>query len=248
MGGGALSQPQAFECAPNNLGDVTILVATGLAREVRIIARPGVIAVACGGDYARLEAALEARAPQAIAILSSGLCGALDPALRPGDRVVGGLPEPSSSGAASPEGSDRLLAFLRGRLPGAHVGTVVGVDRIVATAAAKAALHAETGALAVDMESHVAARVAKRHGLPFAIFRAVSDGAGRSLPPAALVGMGGDGGIALGAVLRSIARSPAQIPALTATAIDAERGFRALLRGHRRLRFMDLGEHLGDMA
>ncbi len=35
---------------------------------------------------------------------------------------------------------------------------------------------------AVDMESHVAARVAARHGLPFAALRVISDPASRSLP------------------------------------------------------------------
>jgi nucleoside phosphorylase len=59
--------------------------------------------------------------------------------------------------------------------------------------AGKRALRAETGALAVDMESHVAARVAARRGLPFAVVRVISDSADEALPPAAQIGMKPDG-------------------------------------------------------
>jgi hypothetical protein len=44
------------------------------------------------------------------------------------------------------------------------VGAVAGRDVMTPTVAGKRALRAETGALAVDMESHVAARVAARRG------------------------------------------------------------------------------------
>jgi hypothetical protein len=116
------------------------------------------------------------------------------------------------------------------KLPGVQVGTIVGSDTIIATAAQKQVLHAETGALAVDMESHIAARVAARHNLPFAIVRVISDSANEALPPAALVGMRPDGSMALGAVLASLARNPAQLPALIRTGIHAGRAFSELRR------------------
>ena len=46
----------------------------------------------------------------------------------------------------------------------------------------KAALHSETGASAVDMESHIAAAYAAEAGLPFAAVRVISDPAHRALP------------------------------------------------------------------
>jgi adenosylhomocysteine nucleosidase len=55
------------------------------------------------------------------------------------------------------------------------------------------------------------------------------------LPPAVLVGMKSDGGMDLPAVLRSLLANPGQLPALIRTGLEAERGFRALLGGHRRL-------------
>lgn len=226
-----------------------ILAATGLQRERRILAGPGVETVAGGGDQVRLEAALDRLAAGARGIISIGIAGGLAPGLRPGQWIVADSvlvdrePMPTE-----PAWADRLAA----RLPGAVRGRLLGADAMVAEAAQKAALHRTTGALAVDMESHVVARVARRHWLPFAAARVVSDGAQHTLPPAARVGMKPDGGMDLAAVLRSLLASPGQLPALIRTGLEAERGFRALLRGHRRLGLglcgPDLAEPPLDMA
>jgi hypothetical protein len=106
---------------------------------------------------------------------------------------------------------------------------------MVVDAASKAALHAATGALAVDMESHIAARVAARHGLPFAVARTISDGADRALPRAAQAGMRPDGGMDVGAVIAQLGRRPWELPALIRTGMEAEAAFRALLRGRQLL-------------
>ncbi len=119
---------------------------------------------------------------------------------------------------------------MKAALPPSRLGLIIGQDHITATAAEKAALYAATGALAVDMESHIAARVAERHGLPFAAIRTISDAANETLPPAALVGMNPDGSMALGRVLASLARHPMQLPALIRTGTSAEAAFRALRR------------------
>ena len=198
---------------------MSLIVACGLRREARAIEGKGrdVVAVAGGGDAVRLEAKLDAlaRARPGI-ILSSGLAGALDPGLLPGNVVLDGDPG--------------LIARLKHCLRDAIAGTVLGSDRIVATVAQKRALHA--GAIAVDMESHIAARVAARHGLPFAAVRTISDGADETLPPAALVGMRRDGGLALGAVLASLVRDPAQLPALIRTGRHAGIALGALGGAH----------------
>lgn len=206
------------------MGNVTLLVACGLIREARVIARPGrdVLTVAGGGDGVRLERELDRLATLFPGvILSSGVAGALDASLKPGDVVIDGQPD--------------LLEHLRRALPDAVVGTVIGSDSIVATPAHKRSLHRFAGAVAVDMESHVAARVAARRGLPFAVVRAISDSVGEELPPAALAGMRPDGGIALGAVLASLARHPRQLGALIRTGRHAGRAVRALARAHKAL-------------
>jgi adenosylhomocysteine nucleosidase len=219
------------------VGHVTILIATGLRREARLMAGPGVTVIAGGGDAARLERDLDALAGSATAILSSGLAGALDPELRIGDVVIGG----EQPGTASLRASIALRHKLGSLVQEAHAGLVLGSDTPIANAGEKAALHRTIGALAADMESHVAARVAARHSLPFAAVRVISDAADATLPPAALVGMRPDGGIAIGAILASLARNPGQIPALIRTARDAEKAFGALGRLHDMLRGFGIG-------
>ena len=220
-----------------------ILIACGLVREAKLLSGPGIACVPGGGDAAWLEAALEASAAEASMILSCGIAGALDPALKVGDVVAYSPNKPLSfrggdrggavpaSGSLvdsphpnpSPEEEGLAMAF-----PGAQPGLIIGQDHIAASVAEKAALHAQTGALAVDMETHIAARVAARHGLPFAAIRVISDTAHEALPPAALVGMNPDGSMALGKVLASLARTPAQLPALIRTGRNAEIAFGVL--------------------
>ena len=112
---------------------------------------------------------------------------------------------------------------------------------MVVDAAAKAALHSATGALAVDMESHVAAAFAAAHGLPFAALRVISDGADRALPKAAQAGMKPDGGMDV----------PRQLPALIRTGREAEVAFRQLklLNRHDLLGRLGIGDpDLGELA
>jgi hypothetical protein len=123
----------------------------------------------------------------------------------------------------------RLSALIEG----APIVDLMGVDTPVAGSCDKRTLHVETGAVAVDMESHIAAEIAARHGIPFAAFRVVADTAETSLPHAALVGMRRDGSIAVGAVLRSLLRDPFQIHGLVRTAMDARAAFSALFRGRK---------------
>jgi hopanoid-associated phosphorylase len=222
------------------VGHVTLLVATGLRREARLMAGRGIVVIAGGGDSERLERELEVLAGSASAILSSGLAGALAPDLRPGDVVIG-----TASASLDANGlDDSSAAFGRelGRhVPNARTGLVWASDRPVADAAEKKAIHGATGALAVDMESHIAARVAARHRLPFAALRVISDAADVNLPHAALAGMRPDGGIALGAILSSLAQNPAQLPALIRVGRDAARAFRVLGGLHDMLRGRGIG-------
>jgi len=226
-----------------------ILAATGLQRERHIVAGPDVEAVAGGGDPARLEALLDRLADRTRGIISIGIAGGLAPGLQTGQWVVAdAVLVDGESVPTDPAWTSRLAA----RLPEVASGLLLGANAMVAEATHKAALHRTTGAVAVDMESHIVARVARRHRLPFAAARVVSDAAHRTLPPAARVGMKSDGRMDLPSVLRSLLAEPGQLAALIRTGLEAERGFRALLRGCRRLGPRlggpDLGEPPLDMA
>ena len=107
--------------------------------------------------------------------------------------------------------------------------TIAGSDAILIDASEKAALFHRTGAVAVDMESHIAARAAAALGLPFAALRVVSDGWRDVLPAAASSAIGPDGEVRTGAVLRSVVRNPSQIPDLIRTARNSSRAFATLV-------------------
>lgn len=217
-----------------------ILVVTGLNREAGIAAGPGLIVVAGGGATATLRARLATIDPRTIsAVVSFGIAGALDPALRVGDVVV---PERVLAGDASWTCSPDLREAWLARVD-ARSGYVAGVDAPVLDVAGKTALRLATGAMAVDMESHAAAAYAAMHGLPFAALRIVSDAAGRALPEVAGRAMRPDGSVDVLGVLRRLARDPSQIGPLLATARDAAVAFRRL-SGVRGLLGPRLGLHL----
>jgi hopanoid-associated phosphorylase len=212
---------------------VTILAVTGLKREAAIVGTHGVVAVTGGGDAASLKQKLDALHGDIKGVISIGLGGALAPHLKVGDVVAadqvfyeGRLGDKPETHACDESWRVRLVA----RLPGAHVGPVVGSDTILEDSDSKAALFGRSGALGVDMESHVAARFAASRGLKLAALRVISDDAFHVLPPAALVAMKPDGGIAIAKVLKSLLRHPLQVPALMRTARASNRAFAELLR------------------
>jgi hopanoid-associated phosphorylase len=201
-----------------------VLVVCGMAFEAALAAGPGVVTL-CGPGAAGLEQLFACGAPACRGIISFGVAGGLDPALRPGACVLADAIV--TPGGRFPVDAD-WLAALRACLPRALPGTLAGADRPLCDAPAKARLWRGSGACAVDMESHRAALIAQQHGLPFAACRVVADPAHRSLPPGALAGVRDDGTMALIPVLRALARRPGQLAAFMRLASDAYAGRRGL--------------------
>jgi len=202
-----------------------ILAVVGMTREAKIL--DGLQPVIGGGCAEPLAGQLEAELGLGAAgVISFGLCGALAQPLKVGDVVVGEavVGEAGETYAADPAWSARLHAAL----PEAAHGRFAWARRPVASLRQKAELREATGAVAVDLESLIVGRMARRYGAPFAILRAVSDAADRALPHAAQVGLGPDGRPAIGAVLASLRDHPWQIVSLVRTALEAEDGFQAL--------------------
>jgi hypothetical protein len=145
-----------------------------------------------------------------------------------------------------------LAASLAAGTERVHRGDIAGVDRPVLSRFAKARLHRDTGALVVDMESHVAADFAARHGLHFAALRIVCDPAARSLPRTVARAMKPDGGIDALALIGDLIRNPAELATLSRLAGEARKSFRALGRCRDLLGIgrgaPDLVELLGDVA
>jgi ABC-type amino acid transport substrate-binding protein len=203
--------------------------------EAAIADGPGVVVIRGPGPWRvaqRLHGMLEGpgfEGPAWAGIISFGCAGGLDPDLATGDCVVAtSVLTPDGIVATDPDWSRALLH----RLPGARPGLLAGADAPLATAAAKAALWRDAGAVAVDMETHAAALAARRHGLPFAACRVVLDPAWRNVPAAALAGLDSGG---IRAVLRGLAGAPGQIASVCALAREAWVARRALLRARARL-------------
>jgi hopanoid-associated phosphorylase len=210
----------------------SVLVVTGLAAEARIAAGPGVEVVCSGSDPARLRALLDGLVPSRYsAAVSFGISGGLDPALNAGDVVI--ATQITSDADVWPMAA-ALVGALADRL--SMLGTsvsraaVAGVNAPVMDAAGKATLRTKTGAAAVDMESHVAARFAAAAGLPACALRVISDPAERGLPPLATRALKPDGRVDFPAVLAGIAGNPGQIPLLIRAGRDARMAFATLRR------------------
>ena len=222
------------------------MAATGLRAEARLAERAGsVVAVAGGGDFAFLADHVErAIAEGASGVLSFGIAGGLDPELRPGDIVVGNAVIYGRERFKADEiWRQRLATSLHGA--GVRMGEIAASDVPVGSRELKAALRQATGAVAVDMESHVAGRLAAQHKLPFAVLRVVGDDAYRSLPPAAVAGLASGGTIDIQGVLKSLLRQPSQLPQLLRVSVDTNKAMASLLRCNRLLGpglgFADLG-------
>ncbi len=182
------------------------------------------------GDASTLRAKL-AGALRPSLVVSWGLCGGLDPRLRPGDLILG-AEVVSDQGAVKTD--EAVTSSLARRL--ASTGARVVVERLAAsdapvlTAAAKAELRHATGAAGVDMESLIAGQYALEQRTPFAIVRAVADPAERDLPLLVLKAVDSDGGIDALAVMGELIRSPRQFAGLRAAARESSAAFESLKR------------------
>ncbi|MBJ9900413.1 phosphorylase [Burkholderia cenocepacia] len=205
-------------------GALPVIAVTGMAVEARIARGDGVEAVfAARAD--RLERALaDATAHGCAGIVSCGTAGGLAPDLAPGARVIANAIDGPFGRVETAAGwSARLVAALQDTPVWARVtrGTMAAVGAPVVSEQDKASLHHAKGALAVDMESHIAAAFAAARGVPFAVCRAIVDPAWRTLPRAATAGLRDDGSTAILPILRELLKQPSQLGPLLQVASDA---------------------------
>jgi adenosylhomocysteine nucleosidase len=195
-----------------------VIAFVGMAFEARIAAGPGVLVFA--RDARRELAATAANAARhgCRGIISFGVAGGLAAHLRAGDWVVASsVVEAQGPIPTDAAWSRRLLDAIGD----AHHGPILGVDTPVAEPTTKRELHRTSGAAAVDMESHIVARLAAAHGLAFTALRVIVDPVDRIIPPAALVGMGADSRADTIAILRDLIARPGQLPLLARVTWDA---------------------------
>ena len=212
-------------------------VVTGLIAEADCLRRnPSLenadIRFACSGG--RPEKAVSAAASLVAegcrGLVSFGLAGGLAPDLKPGDLIAASnVVAPTGRAYATDDGWRERVLSAAGPLS-IKVLQIASVDRVLATPKEKWVLQAQTGAAAVDMESHAVAHAAEAAGIPFLVLRAIADPASHGIPSAALSGLDADGGTRPLAVAASLAARPWQLPALIRLGLESRAGFAALSR------------------
>jgi adenosylhomocysteine nucleosidase len=198
-------------------------IVTGLKAEARVANPLGLVLAGGAGPRGAARAAARLADEGATALLSFGLAGGLSPTSQPGTLII-----PAEVLADD----DRFAtdAALTAWLGGVTGGTHAAAAATLASAADKRALHARTGADAVDLESGAIAAVARARGLPFAALRAVCDTADTDLPPASLVALNSRGEIMIERVLLSLLEHPRQFGALIRLSRQAAAARTALAR------------------
>jgi adenosylhomocysteine nucleosidase len=198
----------------------------------------GMLLVVSGiGQAAAAAAAMRLIEAGAGALVSWGLAGGLAPSLEAGavclpEEVIG--PDGAHYSTAR-EWRERLAPLVAAHRRVA-CGTLLTSAAPIATAAAKAAAHQDTGAMAVDMESSAVAKAARTCGVPFIAVRVIVDTAADEVPRA-VSGASESGQVRIGRLLLGLMRSPADlVPLLRLTkryriAIGSLRAVAALLEG-----------------
>lgn len=177
-------------------------------------------AAAIRGSNALIEAG-------ARALVSWGMVGGLDPALRAGTlllpgRVIG----PDGGFDTATDWRERLGAALGAGEAIVH-GTLYTSPRAIDSVAAKAALFHKTAAVAVDMESLHVAAVADARRLPFVAVKVIVDGAFDALP-AAIAAAAGAEQLQPARLAWALARSPRELPPLLRLALRYRRAKQSL--------------------
>jgi adenosylhomocysteine nucleosidase len=119
------------------------------------------------------------------ALMTFGMAGGLDPALKPGSVVIPcELISPAGARYAACRAWREQVAAAVSALCAVSEGNLLTGTHAIQTPADKAAAFRTTGAAAVDMESVAVAEIAAKYNLPFIAVRVIVDTAADMLPRA----------------------------------------------------------------
>lgn len=204
-----------------------LIVVVGISKEAELARGKNINVVISGADPSRLQQALKSLNPEKVrAIISYGVAGGLDPEYRPGDVIV---PRAVVMGGKRWETDAFLSSQFAGQIVGqnivVHDGVLVGSNEVIMNPKAKKDIHDQTGAAAVDMESHIAAQYAEDVGVPFAVVRVISDPAERTLPSVTRNSIKPNGDIRIFRIIGKLLYHPWQLPDLIRAGKDSSLAF-----------------------
>jgi len=181
-----------------------------------------------GGAAATVAARLLADAG-ATSLVSWGLAGGLDPALAAGTICLPSvvIAADGSRFATDHHWRELVAAAIAARRVVVNGSLLTAISSIDDVAGKAAAFH-ETGAAAVDMESHAIAAVAASRKLPFIAIRVIVDTAHDALPDAVVAASSG-GEVSTLRLVRELLRSPQTIAPLLRLALRYRAARGALL-------------------
>lgn len=207
-----------------------LLFITGMQREAACCESEGVVIICSGANVQHLREQLARLENQKFsAVLSVGLAGGLDPSLRAGDILIAdAIVEKDQRLPTDPRFAQALTQGISACGDKVVNGPIYGADAIVLSVEEKARLRATSQAMAVDMESHIAADFARRCQLPFVAFRVISDPAQRALPPLALKAITPQGDVDIKEIALGLLQAPGQIAGLIRAGIDSQAAFKRL--------------------
>lgn len=201
------------------------LICLGLELETGVATRHFTTAdggIGCANLAHRLERAREAGCR---GLVSLGLAGGLCDELSAGDVVVASEVIIAQGRFAT---DDRWAAELLWALPAAIYGPVAGSDVAITTVGSRRELAQWSGAMAVDMESHLVARAAAAYRMRFVALRVVIDAVNRRVPEAALGCVSCRGETTLSRLGQLLLRRPQDVTAVLRLCADWPRARRSL--------------------
>jgi adenosylhomocysteine nucleosidase len=148
------------------------------------------------------------------ALMTFGMAGGLDPALKPGSVVIPCelLASDGARYVANPAWRRQVAAAVS-PLRAVTEGNLLTSIHAIETPADKAAAFRATGAAAVDMESAAVAAIAAQHNLPFIAVRVIVDTAADMLPRA-VVAASKAGRVRLARLIGGLILAPREIGSL----------------------------------
>jgi hopanoid-associated phosphorylase len=178
------------------LGEGSLLALSGIGR-----------AAAATAAQALIDAGVSA-------LMTFGMAGGLDPALKPGSVVIPCelLASDGARYVANPAWREQVAAAVS-PLRAVTEGNLLTSTHAIETPADKAAAFRATGAAAVDMESAAVAAIAAQHNLPFIAVRVIVDTAADMLPRA-VVAASKAGRVRLARLIGGLILAPREIGSL----------------------------------